>query len=56
MFNKVFSKNRALYEITRKYFAEPDGSQIAIRRMRIACWIPTITNTHSVHSFIQYSV
>ena len=26
---------------------EPDRSQMAIRRMRIACWIPKATNTHS---------
>ena len=49
MFNKVFFRKSTVYEITRKNFAEPDMSQIAIRRMRIACWIPTIINTHSVY-------
>jgi len=51
MFNKVFffSENRTVYEIARKHFGELDRSQIAIRRMRIACWIPTIINTHSVY-------
>ena len=26
---------------------EPERPQITIWRMRIACWIPTATNTHS---------
>jgi len=26
---------------------EPGKPQIKIRRMRIACWIPKATNTHS---------
>ena len=26
---------------------EPDRPQMTIRRMRIACWIPKATNTHS---------
>jgi len=26
---------------------EPDRSQVAVRRMHFACWIPKGTNTHS---------
>jgi hypothetical protein len=26
---------------------EPDRSQMTIRRLRIACWIPIATDTHS---------
>ena len=42
-----FSKNLAVYEIIMKNIAVPDRSQIAIRRMRVVCWIPTVINTHS---------
>ena len=42
-----FSENRALYEIMRTNNVEPGKPQIKIRRMRIACWIPKATNTHS---------
>jgi hypothetical protein len=32
---------------------KPDRQQMTIWRMRIACWIPKATNTHSfIHSFI----
>jgi len=30
-----------------KNIVEPDRSQMTIWRMRIACWIPKATNTHS---------
>jgi len=30
-----------------KNTVEPDRPQMAIRRMRIACWITKVTNTHS---------
>jgi hypothetical protein len=45
MFN--FSENRAVYEIMCKNFAETDRPQMTIWRMRIACWIPKTTDTHS---------
>jgi len=47
VFNNVFFKNRAVCEIMWKNIIEPDGPQIAIWRMRIACWLPKGTNTHS---------
>ena len=48
MFNNV-SENRAVYEIIWKNIVEPDRQQMTIWRMRIACWIPKATNTHSKH-------
>jgi len=30
-----------------KNMSEPDSPQMAIWRMRIACWIPKATDTHS---------
>ena len=40
-----FVENRAVYEIMWKNTVQPDWSQMTIRRMRIACWIPKATNT-----------
>jgi len=42
-----FCENRAVYEIMWKNVEEPDRPQMTIWRMRIACWIPKDTNTHS---------
>jgi hypothetical protein len=42
-----FSENLAFYELMWKNIAEPARPQMAIRRMRIAYWIPKATNTHS---------
>ena len=42
-----FSENRAVYEIM---WENPVGScrpQMEIWRMRIVCWMPAVTNTHS---------
>jgi hypothetical protein len=39
--------NRAVYEIMWKNIVEPDSRQMTVWRMRIACWIPMATNTHS---------
>jgi hypothetical protein len=46
-FSSFFFENRAVYEITWKNTVRSDMPQIAIRRMRIACWIPKATNTHT---------
>jgi len=40
-------ENRTVYEIMWKNMLEPDRPQMTIRRMRIACWIPMATDTHS---------
>jgi len=42
------SENRAVYEIMCKNMEQPDVTDVnIIRRMRIACWIPKTTDTHS---------
>ena len=40
-------KNRAGCKVMWKNMLEPDRSQMTIRRMRIAFWIPMATDTHS---------
>ena len=42
-----FCENRAFYEIMWKNSVQTDRPQMTIWRMRIACWIPETTNTHS---------
>ena len=43
----IFFENRAVYEIMWKNVVERGRTQMAIRRMRIACCIPKAANTHS---------
>ena len=38
---------RAVYEIMWETIVEPDWQHITKWHMRIACWIPKATNTHS---------
>jgi hypothetical protein len=45
--HKLFSENRAVYEIMWKNVVQPEGPQMTTWRTRIACWIPEATNTHS---------
>ena len=45
--NFFFFENGAVCEIMWKNFVEPNGPQMTIWRMCIACWIPKATNTHS---------
>ena len=57
VFSKVlfiyFSKSCHLWECGKNI--EPDRPQLAVWRMRIACWIPKATNTHSQYViFIAY--
>jgi len=48
MFDSGFPRwYHAVYEIMWKNVAEPERPQMAIWRMRIACWVAKITNTHS---------
>ena len=51
MFNYVLL-SRAIYEIMWKNRIEPDRPQMKIRRLRIACWTPKATNTHSQYVII----
>ena len=43
----IFFENCALYEKMWKNIVEWDRLQMTIRRMRIACLIPKVTNTHT---------
>jgi hypothetical protein len=43
----TFFFNRAVYEIMWKNIEQPGRPQVTVWRMRIACWIPNATNTHS---------
>jgi len=45
--NTFYYKNRAVYQIMWKNIAKSDRPQMTIWRMRISCWIPNTTNTHS---------
>ena len=47
LFFIFFFCNRVVYEIMWKNIVEPDGPQMTKRRIRIACWVPKATNTHS---------
>jgi hypothetical protein len=47
MFSNFFPENRAVYEIAWKSMVETSRPQMTIWRMRIACWIPKATDSHS---------
>jgi len=47
MFNNFFPENHAVYVTMWKNIVQPDRSKTIVWRMRIACWIPKATNTHS---------
>jgi hypothetical protein len=47
MFSNLFFENRAVYEISWKSFVELGRPQMAVWRMRIACWISRAKNKHS---------
>jgi hypothetical protein len=46
MFNYFFPENPAVCGIVWEKTVEPDRSQRAIPRFRIACWMSKITDTH----------
>jgi hypothetical protein len=41
-----FFENHAVYEKMCEKYCKSERLQMAIWRMRIACWIPNDTNTH----------
>jgi len=43
----LFFEHRAVYEVKWKNNVERSRPQMTIWRVRIACWIPKATNTHS---------
>jgi hypothetical protein len=45
--SKPFLENRTVYEIMWKNNAERVRLQMTIWRLRISCWIPKATETHS---------
>jgi hypothetical protein len=47
--SKTFSESRAAYQIMWKNIVERGRPQMAIWRMRIACWVPKAANTHPVY-------
>jgi len=48
VFNKFFFPIKScIYEILWNNIVQPNRPQLTIWRMRIACWIPECTNTHS---------
>ena len=47
MFSNFFFGNSAVYKIMWKNVTKPDSPHMTIRRMRIACSIHKVTNTHS---------
>jgi len=56
-FQKLSPENRAVYEVKWKNKVDPDRPHITIRRMRIACWVPKATETHSEYVIlIAYSL
>jgi len=58
MLGNALSKIVPFVRLKRKSTVQPDSPQMTIRRMRIACWIPTAINTLSerVVFFHCYSV
>jgi hypothetical protein len=46
-------ENRAVYEISWKNILERGRPHVTIWRMRIACWIPKATNTHSQYVILM---
>jgi hypothetical protein len=53
MFNTFFFENVTVYEIMWKNIVEPERPQVTTFRMRIACWIPNSTNTHSEYVILS---
>jgi hypothetical protein len=51
MFN---SESHAVYEITWRNVVDPYRPRMTIWRMRIACWIPKVTNTHSEYVILLF--
>ena len=47
-----FFENRAVYEKMWENIVEPGRPQMTIWRMRIACWIPKATYTHSHSQYV----
>jgi hypothetical protein len=53
-FSNCFFENRTEYEIMCENTAEQSRPQMTIQHMRIACWIPKATNTHSEYAIFIF--
>ena len=49
--NNFFFENFTVYEIKWENITDPDRPRMTTGSIRIACWIPTATNTH-----LQYMI
>ena len=49
-----FFYNHAFHELMWEITVEPDRPQMTIWRMRIACWVSNVANTHSQYVIIIY--
>ena len=47
MFNNFIFENLAVYEVMWKNIVQPERKQMTLWHMRVACWTPKATNTHS---------
>jgi len=47
LYSVPFFENRAVYEIMWRNVVERGRAQMTIQSMRIACWIPKATDTHT---------
>ena len=55
MFNIFFPPKKGTFcEIMWKNMVEPERPQVTTFRMRIACWIPKATNTHSEYVILLH--
>jgi len=52
LFRIFFKENRTVYGKMWENNVEPDKPQITIWRMRFACWITKVTNTHTEYVII----
>ena len=52
--SNICFENRAVYEIMWKNIVEPGMPHVIVRCMRITCWIPKTTNTHSDYVIIMF--
>jgi len=47
-----FKENRAVYDVMLKYIIKRAGPSVTMWRMRIVCWIPKATSTHSGYEIL----
>jgi hypothetical protein len=50
VFSNFFFENCVVYQIMKKYIAQTTRPHTTIYFMRLVCWIPNVTNTHSEYT------